>query len=167
MPRSYGQRLALSTLVLGLDGSAVGRGCVALMLPGIYKGRALPLCRPVRQGRKGHSPKALQVALIERLQETIPARVSVVIVGDGDFDGTGLQDAMARAGGSYVCRTGTHLRATRQGETFRPGATGACLKPGRLVGLKVAGSICTNPISPIPSASLTRSACGRCRNWES
>src|SRR5262245_3890793 len=34
--------LALQTLVLVLDGSVVGRGCVALMLPVVYKGRALP-----------------------------------------------------------------------------------------------------------------------------
>jgi hypothetical protein len=42
--------LALETLVLVMDGSVVGRGCVALMLHVIYKGRALPLARRVRHG---------------------------------------------------------------------------------------------------------------------
>jgi hypothetical protein len=35
-------RLAIETLVLVMDGSVVGCGCVALMLHVIYKGRALP-----------------------------------------------------------------------------------------------------------------------------
>ena len=35
--------LALQTRVLVIDGSVVGRGCIALMLHVVYKGRALPL----------------------------------------------------------------------------------------------------------------------------
>ena len=35
--------LALQTLVLVMDGSVVGRGCVALMVHVVYKGRALPI----------------------------------------------------------------------------------------------------------------------------
>ena len=35
--------LALETLVVVMDGSVVGRGCMALMLHVVYKGRALPL----------------------------------------------------------------------------------------------------------------------------
>jgi hypothetical protein len=34
---------ALQTLVLSIDGRVVGRGCVALMIHVVYKGRALPL----------------------------------------------------------------------------------------------------------------------------
>ena len=41
--------LALETLVLVMDGSGVGRGCSALMIHVIYKGRALPLAWVVRQ----------------------------------------------------------------------------------------------------------------------
>src|SRR4029450_6096371 len=37
------RHLALQTLVLVMDGSGVGRGCTALMLHVVYKGRALPL----------------------------------------------------------------------------------------------------------------------------
>ena len=36
------RHLALQTLVVILDGSVVGRGCVALMMPVVYKGHALP-----------------------------------------------------------------------------------------------------------------------------
>src|SRR5438445_5248457 len=47
-------QLASQTLVLVIDGSVVGRGCVALMMHVVYKGRALPLAWQVRQGKKGH-----------------------------------------------------------------------------------------------------------------
>jgi hypothetical protein len=50
-------QLALQTLVLILDGSVVGRRCVALMIHAVYKGRALPLAWVVRAGKKGHFPK--------------------------------------------------------------------------------------------------------------
>ena len=55
--------LALQTLVLVIDGSVVGRGCVALMIHVVYKGRALPLAWLVRQGKKGHFPEDLHIAL--------------------------------------------------------------------------------------------------------
>src|SRR5262245_53142151 len=56
--------LALQTLVLIIDGSVVGRGCVALMIHVVYTGRALPLAWQVRQGKKGHFPEALHIALV-------------------------------------------------------------------------------------------------------
>ena len=49
--------LALQTLVLVMDGSVVGRGCVALMLHVVYKGRALPLAWRVRRAPRGTFPK--------------------------------------------------------------------------------------------------------------
>jgi Transposase DDE domain len=125
--------LALQTLVLIMDGSVVGRGCVALMLHVVYKGRALPLVWHVRKGKKGHFPEALHIALVEQVQEWIPVGASVVLLGDGEFDGTGLQHTLAEAGWSYVCRTGCHMTASWQGETFRLDTLGTCLKPGRLV----------------------------------
>jgi hypothetical protein len=50
--------LAFQTLVLVIDGSVVGRGCVALMIHVGYKGRALPLAWVVRRGKKGHFPRS-------------------------------------------------------------------------------------------------------------
>jgi hypothetical protein len=128
-------QLALQTLVLVMDGSVVGRGGVALMIHVVYKGRALPLAWLVRQGKKGHFPEAMPIALVERLQDLLPAGVPVVLLGDGEFDGTGLQHTMAHAGWSYVCRTGCHMTASWQGELFRLDTLGWCLKPGRLVAL--------------------------------
>jgi hypothetical protein len=50
-----------------MDGSVVGRGCMALMLHVVYKGRALPLAWRVRQSPKGHCPEALHIAMVELL----------------------------------------------------------------------------------------------------
>ena len=50
-------QLAIETLVVVMDGSVVGRGCLALMLHVVYKGRALPLAWRVRQSPKGHCPE--------------------------------------------------------------------------------------------------------------
>jgi len=64
--------LALQTLVLVMDGSVVGRGCNALMIHVVYKGRALPLAWRVRQGPKGHFPEDLHIALVELVSGLIP-----------------------------------------------------------------------------------------------
>ena len=49
--------------MLVMDGRVVGRGCAALMLHVISKGRALPLAWRVRQGPKGHFPEELHIGL--------------------------------------------------------------------------------------------------------
>jgi hypothetical protein len=128
--------LALPTLVLVIDGSCVGRGCVALMMHVVYKGRALPLAWLVRQGTKGHFPEALHITLVEQVQALIPAGASVVLLGDGEFDGIALQHTLEDAGWSYVCRTAMSMTATWRGETFRLDTLGACSKPGTLIELK-------------------------------
>jgi len=129
-------QLALETLVLVMDGSVVGRGCVALMIHVIYKGRALPLAWRVRQGPKGHFPEDLHIAVVELIREVIPAGAKVVFLGDGEFDGTALQATLNEAGWSYVCRTALSTTATWEGTTFRLDTLGACSKPGTLIALQ-------------------------------
>src|SRR5262245_61162879 len=84
------RHLALQTLVLVMDGSGVGRGCTALMIHVVYKGRALPLPWRVRQAPKGHFPEELHIALVELISGLIPTGTQVVLLGDGEFDGTSL-----------------------------------------------------------------------------
>jgi hypothetical protein len=130
------RHLALQTLVLVMDGSGVGRGCTALMLHVVYKGRALPLAWRVRQAPKGHFPEDLHIALVELVREVIPEGTKVVFLGDGEFDGTALQATLHEAGWSYACRTAMSTVATWESETFRLDTLGSCLKPGRLIELK-------------------------------
>jgi hypothetical protein len=138
--------LAWQRLVLVIDGSTVGRGCVALMLHVVYKGRALPLAGLVREGKKGHFPAHLHIALVEQVQEVIPLGASVVLLGDGACDGTALQHTLEEAGWSYVCRTGCHVTASWDGATFRLDTVGGWIKPGTLVAF--------------PEAAMTREAYG-------
>jgi hypothetical protein len=138
--------LALQTLVLIIDGSVVGRGCVALMIHVVYKGRALPLAWVVRRGKTGHFPEALHIALMEQVYARVPPGARVVVLGDGEFDGTALQHTLQEAGGFYVCRPGRQVTASWDGTPFRLETVGACIKPGTIVAF--------------PQASVTRHAYG-------
>jgi hypothetical protein len=100
------------------------------------KGRALPLAWLVRHGKKGHFSADLHIALVGQVQELIPLGASVVLLGDGEFDGTDLQHTLEEAGWSYVCRTGCHVTASWEGEPFRLDTLGWCIKPGRLIALQ-------------------------------
>ena len=113
------RQLALKTLVLVMDGSGVGRGCTALMIHVIYKGRALPLAWRVRHAPKGHFPEELHIALVELISGLIPTGTQVVLLGDGEFDGTRLQHTLQDAGWAYACRTATSTVATWENEPFR------------------------------------------------
>jgi hypothetical protein len=130
------QHLALQTVVLVMDGSGVGRGCTALMIHAIYKGRALPLAWRVRQGPKGHFPEDLHIAVVELLSEVLPEGAQVVFLGDGEFDGTTLQATLNKVGWAYACRTALSTVATWEGVTFRLDTLGACSKPGTLIALQ-------------------------------
>ena len=94
------RHLALQTMVLVMDGSVVGRGGLALMIHVVYQGRALPLAWRGRQGPQGHFPEDLHIALVELVSGLIPAGVPVVVLGDGAFDGTRLQQVGQEAGWS-------------------------------------------------------------------
>ena len=129
------RHLAVQTLVLVLDGSVVGHGCVALMMRVVYKGRALPVAWLVRHGHKGHFPEDLHLTLVEQVKALIPQDAPVVVLGDGEFDGTGLLDTLHTAGWSYVCRTALSMTAAWEGTPFRLDTLGWCIKAGTLVAL--------------------------------
>jgi hypothetical protein len=98
----------------------------------------------VHGGKKGHFPEALHIALVEQGQELIPPGAQVVVLGDGAFDGIGLQRTLHEAGWTYVCRTGSSVTASWDGTTFRLDTVGWCSTPGTLVAF--------------PEASMTRDA---------
>lgn len=109
------ETLAQQPIVLVMDGSVVGRGCVALMVSVIYHGRALPLAWIVVQGKKGHFPHDVHCALLAHLQQIMPPTAVVRFLGDGEFDGIELQAALRRAQWQYVCRTATNICFTAHG----------------------------------------------------
>ena len=114
--------LAQQPLTLVLDGSVVGRGCVALMLSVVYHGRALPLAWIVVKGKKGHFPQQTHCALLSQIQELIPGGADVTVLGDGEFDGIEFQAALRKLQWNYVCRTAPNLLMTVEGKHSTIGA---------------------------------------------
>ncbi len=109
--------LAQQPLLLVMDGSVVGHGCVALMLSVVYHGRALPLAWVVVEGQKGHFPQATHCALLAQIQPLIPPTAEVTFLGDGEFDGTALQALLRQYHWQYVCRTAPNILMTVSGKT--------------------------------------------------
>ena len=103
------------TLVVVMDGSEVGRHCLALVASLVYQGRALPLAWTVVQGSKGHFPESAHVELLARVKALVPSDTDVIFLGDGEFDGLTLLAEIEAAGWHYVCRTAHNLLGLRPG----------------------------------------------------
>jgi hypothetical protein len=123
--------LGLEEMVLAIDGSLVGRGCICLMINLIYKGRALPLAFSVVKGKKGHLPEDTHVELVNKLRPLIPESTKqVVFLGDGEFDGTSLQQTLTDFGWKYVSRTSYNITIYADDEPFQIEILAAILPQG-------------------------------------
>ena len=110
--------LAAQPLQVVMDGSTVGRGCLALMLSVVYHGRALPLCWVVVSAPKGHFPQTTHQALLAQVAAMMPKQASVIFLGDGEFDGVDLQADLCRLNWQYVCRTASNILVSACGVQF-------------------------------------------------
>jgi len=109
--------LSQTQLVLAIDSTKVGGGCICLMVSVVYKSRALPVCWVVFKGRKGHSSAEIQLALMKTLQSLLPADREVIILGDGEFDGSELVTWFEQqTTWFYVCRTAKSIKIQAQDE---------------------------------------------------
>lgn len=106
------------TIVLVIDGTTVGRGCMALMVSVLYQKRAIPLLWITRKCKKGHFPETLHIELINMVQALIPKGSDVVCLGDGEFDGAQWLNTLKGFGWSYVCRTSKDAVLYEEGEAF-------------------------------------------------
>ncbi len=81
--------LALSEpLVLVMDGSQVGRGCMVLMVGVLYKKRALPIAWIVYRGKKGHTTAQRHIQALEKVLPLLPPDAEVILLGDAEYDTT-------------------------------------------------------------------------------
>lgn len=110
--------LAQQGLVLTMDGSTVGRGCMTLMVNVVYKKRALPIAWIVVKGKKGHLPEDLHLKLLEQVHDIIPDGTDVVFLGDGEFDGIDFLDRIDSYGWKYVCRTAKNTVIFKEGKQY-------------------------------------------------
>lgn len=129
--------LGLEEMVLAIDGSLVGRGCICLMISLIYKRRALPLAFSVVKGKKGHLPEDMHVELANKIRPLIPESTKhVIFLGDGEFDGTTLQRTLTGFGWKYVSRTSYNITIFTDDEPFQIDILAAMLPKGCCRGLR-------------------------------
>jgi hypothetical protein len=96
---------SIRELVFIIDGSEMGHHCMTLMVSLIYGKRAIPITWLVVEGCKGHLPERLHLQLLSQLAAILPQNCQAIFLGDGEFDGIQLQEALKKLGLSYVCRT--------------------------------------------------------------
>lgn len=82
------EALSALPLILVMDGSQVGRGCMVLMVSVLYQKRALPLCWIVYKGKKGHTTAQRHIEALTKVLPLIPAKRKVVLLGDAEYDTT-------------------------------------------------------------------------------
>lgn len=100
--------LSAFTLVLIMDGSEVGCGCLSLLVSVQYRGRALPIGWLLVAGNKGHFVEEQHIQLLAAVQKLVPAEADVIFLGDGEFDGVQLQERLDEFGWKYACRTASN-----------------------------------------------------------
>ena len=111
--------LASAPLVLAMDGSTIGRGCMVLMVGVIYRKRALPLAWVVYKGKKGHASAARHVEVLRKVKQLIPEGAEVVLLGDGEYDDTEMVEwVQTQTDWSFVLRTSPNIQV-RQGQVWR------------------------------------------------
>lgn len=125
--------LCHAPLVLVIDGSVVGRGCMMLMVSVVYKQRALPLVWTVAKRKKGHFPEAMHIELMRKVRPLVPEGAQVVVLGDGEFDGVDLQALVNSCDWSYVLRTSKSTKLTWQGEEFSYDDVADYARPGDIL----------------------------------
>lgn len=122
--------LARTPLVLAIDGSTVGSGCVALMIGVVYHKRLLPLAWIVREGKKGHFSEEVHLELIDLVQPLIPADAQLILLGDGEFDGVDYQKKVSLLGWKYVSRTAKTIKLSTEDHEFAFDEMGQSIQPG-------------------------------------
>lgn len=77
-------------LVLVMDGSQAGRGCMVLMVGVLYQKRALPITWLVYKGKKGHASAERHIQVLEKMIPVLSKGSQVVLLGDGEYDTTAM-----------------------------------------------------------------------------
>lgn len=141
------QALASAPLVLAMDGSGVGRGCMVLMVCVIYRKRALPLAWVVYKGKKGHTTAARHIAVLQKVVPLIPEGAEVVLLGDAEYDTVEMLGWVEReTNWGFAMRTAPNILVLL-GQTWRNIATLAPPKPGRIATIYQVGFTQTAALS--------------------
>ena len=92
-----------------IDGSQIGKDNGALMISLVWRKRGIPICWITKSGGKGHfkseDHELVLKQAIEILEPILPKKLPVTLLGDGEFDGIGLQQLCLSVKWNYVLRT--------------------------------------------------------------
>ena len=113
-------RLSNTTLVISMDASQVGRGCMTLMVAVIYRNRALPLAWIVYAGKKGHASAEVHITVLKLLQTLVPPATKLVLLGDAEYDTVEMLSWVKKdTDWLFVVRTDPRILLTEMGRTYR------------------------------------------------
>lgn len=107
---------AKGELILIMDGSETAGDCTTLMLSFVWGNYAIPLVWFTREGNKGHFSQEAHLALVDQVYELIPPHCRVVLLGDGEFDGSKLRQSCRQRGWEFVLRTSLDCKIECGGE---------------------------------------------------
>jgi len=97
-------------LVLVMDGSQAGRGCMVLMVGLLYQKRALPIAWLVYKGKKGHTSGKRHIQALEKVLPLLPKDSEVVLLGDAEYDTTEMITWVEKnTAWQYVLRTSPQI----------------------------------------------------------
>jgi hypothetical protein len=105
--------LSEQELVLVMDGSQAGRGCMVLMVGVVYKKRALPIAWLVYKGKKGHTTAKRHIEALQKVKVLLPQTAKVILLGDAEYDTSEmLLWVQENTQWSYVLRTSPQIYVT-------------------------------------------------------
>ncbi len=109
--------LSGESLVFAMDASAVGRGCMVLMIGVLYKNRMIPIAWVVYKGKKGHASAETHQEVLEKLKPLIPEGADVILLGDGEYDTTQMMKWVKKeTNWHFVVRTALSSMINCEGE---------------------------------------------------
>ena len=104
------EALSHMPLVLVMDGSQAGRGCMVLMVAVLYQKRALPIAWLVYKGKKGHASADRHIQTLEKVRPLLPPGSEVVLLGDAEYDTTEMLEWVEKnTAWQYVLRTSPQI----------------------------------------------------------
>lgn len=124
-------------IVFVIDGSQTGSANTTLMLSVLCRGFAIPVAWVVKKGEKGHFPEEMHTDLLKMVAQICPTGCRIVLLGDGEFDGQGLQQWCVDNHWSFVVRTSSDRLIDFDGEVARfdsiQTTNSICFIPGALL----------------------------------
>lgn len=112
-------------LLLTIDGTSTGSSHATLAISFLFEGVSYPLYWITRQGSKGHFSEKQHMELLEKcallVQPILPNGWSITLLGDGEFDGSDLQNLCRKTlYWDYVLRTNCNTVLYENGDVFKP-----------------------------------------------